>query len=108
MKGSATSEALAAAIAEATAIEWTLLKRYGDDADVGAEIEKLSDAREKLGACARLNALLVGVCESQPQSDATVLELLEGAIARAEATLATSQTSLQEIRRSWHLSDTTP
>ena len=102
-KGSELLKVLARAIAELSATEWALFERYGENAGVESEIEKLSEFREDLSASARLCTLLVRICESQASADPTVLELLERAIEQAEATLAASQAGLRDLRRVWKL-----
>jgi hypothetical protein len=92
-------------INEATATDYNLVEQYGETATTLAELEELSNIRERArDAYTRLFRLSLNVAETQPVIDQTKLELLYRAIEQADLTVDALEISIKEIKNNWDLS----
>jgi thiamine biosynthesis lipoprotein ApbE len=92
-------------INEATATDYNLVEQYGETATTLAELEELSNIRERArDAYSRLFRLSLNVAETQPVIDQTKLELLYRAIEQADLTVDALEISIKEIKNNWDLS----
>ncbi|MGL4758869.1 MAG: hypothetical protein ACRCXZ_06010 [Patescibacteria group bacterium] len=92
-------------INEATATDYNLVEQYGETATTLAELEELSNIRERTrDAYTRLFRLSLNVAETQPVIDQTKLELLYRAIEQADLTVDALEISIKEIKNNWDLS----
>lgn len=95
---------LAEGIEEASATEWLLFSRYGENNETVPELEELQSTRERLTVpYSRLNTLILRIVESQPTSDPAMLDLLFKTMEQAEASVAAAKASVIEVKRVWTL-----
>lgn len=92
-------------INEATATDYNLVEQYGETAITIAELEELSNIRERArDAYTRLFRLSLNVAETQPVINQSKLELLYRAIEQADLTVDALEISIKEIKNNWNLS----
>jgi hypothetical protein len=93
---------LAECLDRTTEIGFRLFEQVGETSETLSEFEALQNVEERLVlSYNRLHTLLLRVCQSQPLASADMLDLLYRTIDVAEATLAASVATLQEIQRDW-------
>jgi hypothetical protein len=92
-------------INEATATDYNLVEQYGETATNFAELEELSNIKERArDAYTRLFRLCLNVAETQPVIERSKLELLYRAIEQADLTVNALEISIKEIKNNWNLS----
>jgi len=95
-------QAIAIEIDRAAAVEWRILEDFGETQTTLPELDELQAIRDRLiDSFSRSNALLLRVMEAQPAATPVMLELLEQAIARGEATRDACRASTNEIEQNW-------
>jgi hypothetical protein len=95
---------LARGIEEASAAEWYLFDRYGENEATVTELEELQNAKERLrDPYFRLHRLLIGILESQPTAADPMLNLLSQTIEQAQTAADASQASIREVKGNWNL-----
>lgn len=95
---------LAEGVEEASAIEWLLFERYGEDELTLPELEELQGAKEKLrNAYSRLNTVVLRILETQPIASADLLLFLARTMEQAQMTIDASKASILESKRIWNL-----
>lgn len=95
---------IAEGVEEASAIEWLLFERYGENELTLPELEELQGAKEKLrNAYSRLNITLLRILEAQPIASADMLLFLARTMEQTQITVDASKASILESKRIWKL-----
>ncbi len=88
----------------ATATEYELLEVYGETDETGDYFDLLQNAKERVDTYyTRFYVTLRRVYNSQPVADRDTLEILARSIDEAEATSASTNATVREIRRDFNL-----
>ncbi|CBN56317.1 MULTISPECIES: hypothetical protein [Kamptonema] len=89
---------------EARATEYAILELFGETEETIPELDELQNVTERArDSYTRLSRILLLVADAQPIADAAIVELMERALAQAEANADASEPSVQEIKRNWNL-----
>jgi hypothetical protein len=94
---------LAECVDRTTEMGFRRFEQVGETSETLSEFEALQNVEERLMlSYNRLHTLLLKVCQSQPLASPDMLDLLYRTVEVAEATLAASVATLQEIQRDWN------
>lgn len=89
---------------EVTKTDLTIYEQLGETPETMAALTQLQNARERLtDFYSRVGTLLRQVCESQPEADMDLLNLLYRSIEQALSTADAVEASLNETKRDWNL-----
>jgi GTP1/Obg family GTP-binding protein len=100
----ALQQELLGIINEATATAYRILEIYGETDTSLLAFDDLDNARDRARAYyGRLGTLLERISEAQPFASNAMLELLDRSIDEAQATIATTEATVKEEKRSFDL-----
>jgi hypothetical protein len=89
---------------EVTKADMTIYERFGETESTITALTQLQNSRERLtNSYTRVGTLLKRVHESQPQADASLLELFYRSVAQALATADAIEATVKETKRDWDL-----
>ena len=89
---------------EVTKADMTIYERFGETESTITALIQLQNSRERLtNSYTRVTTLLQRVHESQPQADASLLELFYRSVAEALATADAIEATVKETKKDWDL-----